>query len=503
MAPPTVTLKIPNGKEVTINTGLFINNEWVSAKNDEKFASINPATEEEICRISKASAEDVDRAVSAAKAAYENGPWRDVDGTQRGRLLLKLADLVEADHEIIASLEALDTGKTFSKAMKDIHEVFEVFRYYGGWADKHYGQTIETAKNKFTYTIREPIGVTGAITPWNYPLIMVSLKLGPALACGNTCILKPSEFSPLSALYLANLFVKAGFPPGVVNIVNGDGREAGAALSEHPDVAKISFTGSTATGKLIMKAGSATMKRVSLETGGKSPVIVFDDADIPNALKWVYYGIYANQGQICTSTARIYIHEKIYDDFVKRFVAYTKKHAIVGDQFKEETFVGPLISKAQFDRVLNYVQIAKDEGATLISGGGVFADRPGGKGYFVQPTLFGDAKPEMRISKEEIFGPFGVFFKFSNTDEVIKIANDTKYGLSSAVFTKDVVRAIRVSQRLQSGMVWINSSNNSDYRVPFGGIKESGIGRECGESALEENSILKTIYLNLEMTNDE
>ena len=332
---------------------------------------------------------------------------------------------------------------------------------------------------------------------------MASLKLAPALACGNTCVLKPSEFSPLSALYLAKLFVKIGFPPGVVNIVNGEGKVAGARLSEHPDVAKISFTGSTLTGKQIMKAASSTMKKVSLETGGKSPVIVFDDADIPNALKWVFYGIYANQGQICTSTARIYIHENIYDDFVKRFIAYTKKHAIVGDQFDEATFIGPLISKNQFDRVLNYVQVAKDEGATLINGGDVFPGRPNGKGYFVQPTLFGDAKPSMRIAQEEIFGPFGVFFKFSNTEDVIKIANDTRYGLASALFTKDVTRAVRVSQKLQSGMVWINSNNNSDYRMPFGGIKESGIGRECGESALEDNTILKTIYLNLEMTNDE
>lgn len=332
---------------------------------------------------------------------------------------------------------------------------------------------------------------------------MVSLKLGPALACGNTCVLKPSEFSPLSALYLANLFVRAGFPPGVVNIVNGEGGEAGARLSEHPDVAKISFTGSTATGKLIMKAAAPTMKRVALETGGKSPVIVYDDADIPNALKWVYYGIYANQGQICTSTARIYIHEKIYDEFLRRFLAYTEKHAIVGDQFKEETFIGPLVNKAQFQRVLDYIKIGQQEGATLIKGGGILPERPGDRGFFIQPTIFGNVTPRMRIATEEIFGPVGAFFKFSDSDDIVRIANDTRYGLSSALFTKDVIRAIKVSEKLESGMVWINSSNNSDYRVPFGGVKESGIGRECGEAALDENSVLKTVYLNLQLTNDE
>lgn len=332
---------------------------------------------------------------------------------------------------------------------------------------------------------------------------MASFKLAPAIACGNTSILKPSEFTPLSALYLADLCVKAGIPPGVVNIVNGYGKEAGAALSEHPVVAKISFTGSTVVGKQIMKAASATMKRVALETGGKSPVIVFEDADIPNAIKWVYYGIYANQGQICTSTARIYIHEKIYDEFVKRFIAYTDKKAIVGDQFNEKTFIGPLVNKAQFERVLNYVQVAKDEGATLIKGGGIYPDRPNGKGYFVQPTLFGDATPDMRISKEEIFGPFGVFYKFNNQEDVIRLANDTTYGLSSALFTKDVTRAIRVSEKLESGMVWINSSNNSDYRMPFGGVKQSGIGHEGGQSALDENSILKTVYLNLNMATED
>ena len=332
---------------------------------------------------------------------------------------------------------------------------------------------------------------------------MIALKLAPTIACGNTSVLKPSEFTPLSALYFADLVIKAGIPAGVVNIVNGYGKEAGVRLSEHPDVNKIGFTGSTVTGKIIMKAASATMKRVSLETGGKSPLIVFDDADIPNAIKWAHYGVYANQGQICTSTARIFVHENIYDDFVKRFLAYTKKNAIVGDPFNEKTWVGPLVSKQQFERVLSYVKVAQEEGATLVNGGGVYPDRPNGKGYFVQPTLFGDATPDMRISKEEIFGPFAVFTKFSNQEDVIRLANDTEYGLSAALFTNDVRRAIRVSEKLESGTVWINSSNNSDPRVPFGGYKQSGLGRESGYSGMEEYSQLKSVYLNLEFANDE
>ncbi|KAI5460618.1 aldehyde dehydrogenase domain-containing protein [Mariannaea sp. PMI_226] len=502
MVPPTVTIKAPNGHSITINTGLFINNEWVEAKNNDKITSINPATEEALAEVSAGSAEDVDKAVKAARDSF-NGPWRNIDGTARGNLLLKLADLIEADHEIISSLECLDSGKTLAKAKMDIKEAFEIFRYYGGWADKHYGETIDSGKHRFTYTLREPLGVCAGIIPWNYPLIMVALKLAPAIACGNTSVIKPSEFTPLSVLYFAELVIKAGIPAGVVNIVNGYGKTAGVRLSEHPDVNKIGFTGSTATGKLIMKAASFTMKRVSLETGGKSPLIVFDDADIPNALKWTHYGVYANQGQICTSTARIYVHEKIYDEFVKRFLDYTEKHAIVGDPFSQTTWVGPLVSKQQFDRVLSYVKIAKEEGATLVNGGGVYPNRPNNKGYFVQPTLFGNATPNMRISKEEIFGPFAVFTKFSSQEDVIALANDTDYGLSAAVFTNDVTRAIRVSEKLEAGMVWINSSNNSDPRLPFGGFKQSGLGREAGYSALDEYTQLKTVYLNLEFANDE
>ena len=331
---------------------------------------------------------------------------------------------------------------------------------------------------------------------------MAAFKLAPALACGNTCVLKPSEFTPLSILYVANFFVKLGFPPGVVNIVNGYGREAGAALSRHPAVDKISFTGSTVTGREIMRLASGTMKSVALETGGKSPLIVFDDADLFNAVKWTHYGVYANAGQICTSTARIYIHEKIYDDFVKLFLEYTKKQAIVGDPWDDNTWVGPVASKTQFDRILSYIDVAKKEGATLMRGGEVAPNRPNGKGYFIEPTVFADATPTMRISREEVFGPFAIFAKFSSQEEVVRLANDTEYGLSAALFTKDVTRAIRVSEQLQAGTVWINSSNTSDPRIPFGGYKQSGIGHENGQIGLESYSTLKAVYINLEMATE-
>lgn len=297
-------------------------------------------------------------------------------------------------------------------------------------------------------------------------------------------------------------FIQLGFPPGVVNVVNGFGKEAGAAIARHPDVDKISFTGSTVTGRQIMKLASGTMKSVTLETGGKSPLIVFDDADLLNAVKWTHYGVYANAGQICTSTARIYIHENIYDKFVKMFLEYTQKNARVGDPFSKSSWVGPVASKAQFDRILSYIQVAKDDGATLIRGGRIAPDRPDDKGYFIEPTVFADATPSMRISREEIFGPFAVFAKFSSQEEVVRLANDTEYGLSAALFTKDITRAIRVSEELQAGTVWINSSNTSDPRIPFGGFKQSGIGHENGQIGLESYSTLKAVYVNLEMATE-
>ncbi|VUC34751.1 unnamed protein product [Clonostachys rosea] len=502
MSSLTTTIKAPNGKDIVLPTGLFINNEWVPSSDGKVLESINPATEEPIVSVSSASAADVDKAVKAASVALK-GAWKQTVGTARGRLLLKLADLVEAEQETLATIEAMDNGKPYTQALGDIEEVFSVLRYYGGWADKNHGQTIETGRHKFTYTKREPIGVCGQIIPWNYPLAMAAWKLGPCLACGNTTVLKPAEQTPLSVLYFANLIVKAGFPPGVVNILNGTGAETGSALVDHPGIDKIAFTGSTSTGKAIMKSASATMKNITLETGGKSPLIIFDDADLKNAVKWTHYGIMGNMGQICTATSRVFVHEKVYDEFLKLFIAYTAKISIIGDPFEEKSWHGPQVSKAQYEKVLSYVQYAKDEGGKILAGGKTFEGRANGKGFYIEPTIVGDVKPSMRIYKEEIFGPFACFCKFSTEQEVLTMANDTDYGLGSAVFTTDVTRAIRVSEELEAGMVWINASNNSDFRVPFGGYKQSGIGLELGQAGFDAYSHTKAVHLNLVLANPD
>lgn len=332
---------------------------------------------------------------------------------------------------------------------------------------------------------------------------MASWKLGPCLACGNTSVLKPAEQTPLSVLYFANLVVKAGFPPGVINILNGYGRETGSALIQHPGVDKVAFTGSTATGKAIMRSAASTMKNITLETGGKSPVIVFEDAGLKNAVKWTHYGIMGNMGQICTATSRIFVHERIYDEFVKLFLAYIKKTSILGDPFDEQSWHGPQVSKAHYDKILAYAQSARDDGATILTGGRAPADKPQGKGYYIEPTLVGDVTPSMKVYREEIFGPFGVISKFSSEDDVVRMANDTEYGLAAALFTADITRANRVSRVLQAGNVWINANNNSDLRVPFGGMKQSGIGRELGEAGLEAYSTIKAVHLNLVHANPD
>jgi aldehyde dehydrogenase (NAD+) len=328
---------------------------------------------------------------------------------------------------------------------------------------------------------------------------MAAWKLGPCLACGNTSVLKPAEQTPLSVLYFANLIVKAGFPPGVVNIINGYGREAGSALVEHPNVDKIAFTGSTMTAKSIMKSAALSLKNITLETGGKSPLIVFEDADLKNAVKWAHYGIMGNMGQICTATSRLFVHEAVYDEFVKLFIAYTEKTSVIGDPFDEKSWHGPQVSQAQYEKILSFVKSANKDGAKVLMGGKTAANRPGGKGFYFEPTLVGDVTPAMDVFRQEIFGPFGVICKFNSEVDGIRAANDTEYGLGAALFTKDITRATRVSRKLQSGMVWINSSNNSDYRVPFGGCKQSGIGRELGEAGLEAYSSVKAIHLNLVM----
>ncbi|KAL1993968.1 hypothetical protein VTN49DRAFT_2637 [Thermomyces lanuginosus] len=496
-----IELTAPNGKKWVQPTGLFINNEFVPG-NGGTITSIDPATDTEIATVHAASEADIDRAVQAAKAALKHPSWKKLPATDRGRLMLRLADLIEENKEILATIDAWDNGKPYAVAVsEDVIETAMCIRYYAGWADKVHGQTISTTPEKFAYTIRQPVGVVGQIIPWNYPLAMAGWKLGPALACGNTVVLKPAEQTPLSALVLARLIKEAGFPPGVVNIVNGYGREAGSALVQHPLVDKVAFTGSTATGRQIMKMASATLKNITLETGGKSPLLVFSDADLEQAVKWSHLGIMSNQGQICTATSRIFVQRDIYDKFLELYKETIKTTSRVGDQWDENTYQGPQVTRQQYERILSYIEIGKQEGAKVLCGGEPYRDGNGStdysKGFYIAPTVFTDVKDSMRIQQEEIFGPVVTISPFDTEEEAIERANNTTYGLGAAVFTRDIQRGHRVAAEIESGMVWINSSQDSDIRVPFGGVKQSGIGRELGEAGLEAYTQIKSVHVNM------
>ncbi|RKK13269.1 putative aldehyde dehydrogenase-like protein [Fusarium oxysporum f. sp. cepae] len=495
MAALKIDLQAPNGVKYTQPTGLFINNEFVASSGGKKLTSIDPATENEIATVEAADEKDVDTAVKAAKTAFKD--WRKVECSERGRLMAKLADLIEAKREVFATIDAWDNGKTYAEAIDgDLVEAVGVIRYFAGWADKIFGQTISTTSQKFAYTLRQPIGVVAQVIPWNYPLCMATWKLGPALACGNTVVIKAAEQTPLSILLLGQLIKEAGFPAGVVNILNGPGGETGSSLVSHPLVDKVAFTGSTATGAKIMRTASEMLKNVTLETGGKSPLLVFDDADMEQAVNWSHFGIMSNQGQICTATSRLLVQESIYDDFVQRFVQRVKTTSVVGNQWDKGVYQGPQVSKAQYDRVLDYIDIGVTEGANLALGGE--PSKAGkGKGFFIEPTVFTDVKPSARIYREEIFGPVVVITKFKTEEEAVDLANDTTYGLGSAVFTTDLERAHRVSGNIEAGMVWVNSSQDCDPRVPFGGVKQSGIGRELGEAGLEAYSQIKAVHINM------
>ncbi|KAF4836436.1 Aldehyde dehydrogenase [Colletotrichum tropicale] len=488
----SVELKTPVTGAYTQPTGLFINNEWVEGVDKQTFEVINPSTEEVICSVHEATEKDVDIAVAAARKAFE-GVWAETTPNQRSLYLLKLADLAEKNAELLAAVESLDNGKSISMAKGDVGAVIGCLRYYGGWADKIEGKTIDVAPDMFHYTRPEPIGVCGQIIPWNFPLLMLSWKIGPALATGNTIVMKTAEQTPLSALVFANLVKEAGFPPGVFNLISGFGKVAGAAISSHMDIDKIAFTGSTVVGRQIMKAAaSSNLKKVTLELGGKSPNIVFNDADIEQAISWVNFGIYYNHGQCCCAGTRIFVQEDIYDKFLAAFKARAQANK-VGDPFHPETFQGPQVSQLQFDRIMGYIKAGTDEGATIETGGA----RHGDKGYFIQPTIFSNVRPDMKIMQEEIFGPVCAIAKFKDEEEVLKLAHDTNYGLAAAVHTKDLNTALRVGNKLKAGTVWVNCYNMLHHSVPFGGFKESGIGRELGEAALANYTQNKSVAIRL------
>ncbi|DAA74506.1 TPA_exp: putative Aldehyde dehydrogenase [Trichophyton benhamiae CBS 112371] len=481
---PTATFEQP--------LGLFINNKFVKGVEGKTFETINPHNEKVICAVHEATEKDVDLAVAAARAAVE-GPWRKVTPSDRGRMLTKLADLLERDIETIAAIEALDNGKALSMAKADVTNAAGCLRYYGGWADKVEGKVIDTDHETFTYTRHEPVGVCGQIIPWNFPLLMFAWKIGPALATGNSIVMKTAEQTPLSGLYVGNLIVEAGFPAGVVNVISGFGRVAGAAISSHMDIDKVAFTGSTVVGRQILQAAAkSNLKKVTLELGGKSPNIVFNDADIDNAISWVNFGIYYNHGQCCCAGSRILVQEGIYDKFLARFKERANQNK-VGDPFKPDTFQGPQISQLQFDRIMGYIEDGKKAGAKVEVGG----ERHGNEGYYIQPTIFSECTDDMKIVKEEIFGPVCTVQKFSTEEDAIRIANNSSYGLAAALHTKDLNTSIRVSNALKAGTVWVNCYNLISYQSPFGGFKESGIGRELGEYALDNYTQIKTVRIRL------
>lgn len=455
---------------------------------------VNPATEEVLCSIVAASAKDIDVAVAAARKAFETTWGKNVTGSERARLMHKLADLIERDQQELAELETLNNGKPVRVARDfDIGDSIGCLRYYAGWADKIHGQTIEVDhKTKVAFTKHDPIGVCGQIIPWNYPINMWSWKVAPALACGCTIVMKPSELTPLTALKLSELVVEAGFPPGVVNTVPSLGAVGGAAISAHMGIDKVAFTGSTVTGRKIMEAAAkSNLKKVSLELGGKSPHLIFESADLDQAANWVGLGILYNTGQDCTAGSRLFVQDTIYDKFIE-ILLQKARELKVGDGFQEEVSGGPVVSKTQYDKIFSYIEAGKQEGATLVLGG---EKRPS-KGYFVDPTIFTEAKPGMKIVRDEIFGPVLAVAKFSTEEEAIRLANDTSYGLGAGLHSNDANQCMRVSSELEAGTVWVNQYNILHNNVPFGGKKQSGIGRELGSYALEEYTSVKAVHWN-------
>ncbi|KAG0748628.1 hypothetical protein G6F57_006087 [Rhizopus arrhizus] len=484
------TIRLSNGKAIEVHTQLFINNEFVPGRGP-LIETINPTTEEVLCKVHSADESDVNLAVEAAYNCYYK-TWRKVAPAERGRLINKLADLMERDKDELATLDAVDNGKSFVVARDvDVTDSVACYRYFAGWADKIHGKTIDTTFDKLCYTLHEPLGVVGAVIPWNYPTMMAAWKFAPALATGNCIVMKSSEITPLSTLKFAELVKEAGFPAGVINVVTGYGHTTGAYLTGHPKVSKMAFTGSTVTGRKVMESSAGSnLKKLQLELGGKSAQIVCADADLEKAAYWACGGIFNNHGQSCNAGSRIFVHESIHDKFLELFITEAKKIKI-GDPFEEDTFQGPQINKSQFEKILNYIKIGKEEGAKIAYGG----NRWGNKGYYIEPTVFINCRNDMRIMREEIFGPVVAIGTFKTIEEAIDLANDSDYGLAGGVYTKDIDVAIKVTNEVKAGTMWVNCFDVFDQSTPFGGYKQSGFGKELGKYALQEYTQVKVVKI--------
>jgi phenylacetaldehyde dehydrogenase len=496
-AEPSVSLSEATSRFLNRAGKMMIDGQWRAAQSGETFEVYNPATEEPIAHCAAGDKADIDAAVRAARQAFESGPWSRISPSERGRMIWRLGDLLEKNAAEFAELETLDNGKPLAVAKAaDLPLAVDMFRYMAGWATKIHGQTIPISSaggEYLSFTLREPIGVVGQIIPWNFPLLMAAWKLGPALAAGCTIVLKPAEQTPLTALRLGELVQEAGFPAGVVNIVTGLGETAGAALAAHPDVDKVAFTGSTEVGRLIVQAaGRSNLKKVTLELGGKSPNVVFADADLEAAIPGAASAIFFNHGQCCCAGSRLFVQKKVFEQVVEG-VAEEAKKIHVGSGFDSRAQMGPLVSREQFDRVCGYIEAGQKEGAHMITGG----NRVGKQGYFVEPTIFTQTQPEMKVVREEIFGPVVTAMPFDEADEIVPKANDTPYGLAAAVWTRDIGKANRMAKRIKAGTVWINCYNVFDAALPFGGYKESGWGREMGLAAVELYTEVKAVTTKL------
>ncbi|HVE87497.1 MAG TPA: aldehyde dehydrogenase family protein [Myxococcales bacterium] len=489
--PRTLTPKLPPLK-------LFIGNQFVDPREGGTLPVTNPATGEKLCEVAAGSIQDIDVAVKAARAAFEAGPWRTMNASQRGKLLRAFADLLWARREELALLESMENGKTFKDAVRgDVAPAASTLAYWSEWPTKILGEVLPVDGPFHTYVLREPVGVVGAIIPWNYPTCLAAWKLGPALAAGCTVVLKPSELTPLTALKLGELAREAGLPEGVLNVVPGYGDPAGEALARHPDVDKISFTGSIRTARRLLHASADTnLKKLSLELGGKSPQIIFPDADFDQAVKACFWGIFSNKGEICNAGSRVLVHEQVYDRFVSELSDRAKK-MVVGDPLDPATEMGAQISAGQLKTIMGYIAAGKEQGARLLAGGERDTSGAKARGYFVQPTVFGDVQPQMKIAQEEIFGPVLCCLKVKDEAEAVAVANGTSYGLAASIWTRDVARAHALAKRVKSGVVWINCFNEFDDAAPFGGYKESGWGRDLSHHALEQYTQLKAVWTKL------